>query len=152
MLATNSRPHGCLASCLTFYLNQGLDQQPGCLYKKMFDHLFHYLFFFQYDLFLFGENKRDNKQKCSAVDIAQLRRLLSKHFCFQLFFVKDSVSYCLLDSVVPWGWSPWQTTKGKFFEIQEDFIKMTILIFPYSLFQNMENWNLWNHWNFAPKL
>ena len=64
----------------------------------MFDHLFHYLFFFQYDLFLFGENKRDSKQKCSAVDIAQLRRLLSKHFCFQLFFVKDFsfLTVCLI--------------------------------------------------------
>ena len=151
MLAANSRPHGCLASCLAFYLNQGLDQQPGCLYKKVFDHLFHY-FFSNMIFFCLAKIKEITNKNVVQLTSLNYAGFYPNTFVSSCFLSKIQFPYCLLDSVVPWGWSPWQTTKGKFFEIQEDFIKMTILIFPYSPFQNMEHWNLWNHWNFAPKL
>ena len=42
-------------------------------------------------------------------------RLLSKHFCVQPFFPKDSVSL-VFASVAPWG-GPMVDTEGKMFEI-----------------------------------
>ena len=69
----------------------------------MCDHFFHYLIFFQYDLFLFDENKKDDKQKCSALDIDESRRLFPNTFVYSCFSPKIQFLFCLLSSVAPWG-------------------------------------------------